>query len=230
VQVLTPFTATEFVRAHTRLIPAPYLAEVSLHLADDPIELWEKTEAELGESGLPPPFWAFAWAGGLGLARYVLDHPQLVRGRRVFDLASGCGLVAIAAAKAGAAAVAASEIDAFAAAAIGLNARANHVAVEVTLADVLGADPGPGADAAVVLAGDVFYSRAMAERVLPFLRRAQTRGASVLVGDPGRAYLPATGFDLLASYDVPVTRALEDTDVKPTTVLRLARLSQPGTR
>lgn len=219
VQVLTPSVAADFVRAHTRLLPAPYLPHLQLHLADDAIDLWEKTEAELGEVGLPPPFWAFAWAGGLALARYVLDHPELVRGRRVFDLASGCGVVAIAAARAGAATVSASEIDPFAVAAIGLNARANRVAVDVTLGDVLDEDPGP--DAEVVFAGDVFYSKPMTDRVLPFLRRARDRGATVLAGDPGRAYLPRTAFDVLATFDVPVPHALEDTDIKPTTVLHL---------
>jgi predicted nicotinamide N-methyase len=219
VQVPTPSSAADFVRAHTRLQPAPYLCQLQLHLADEAIELWEKTEAELGEVGLPPPFWAFAWAGGLGLARYVLDNPELVRGQRVFDLASGCGLVAIAAARAGAEAVAASEIDPFAAAAIALNAQANRVAVDVRLGDVLDEHPGPGAT--VVFAGDVFYSKPMTDRVLPFLRRARSRGASVLVGDPGRAYLPGTGFEELATFDVPVTRALEDADTKLTRVLRL---------
>jgi predicted nicotinamide N-methyase len=212
-----PALSSDFVRAHTRLDVPPQVPEVRLHLADEAITLWERTESEHGEQ-LPPPFWAFAWAGGQALARYVLDRPDLVRGRSVFDLAAGSGLVAIAAARAGASTVTANEIDPLAAAAIALNAAANDVAVAVTLADVLDGD-AEGAD--VVLAGDVFYSRPMTERVLPFLQRARTRGARVLVGDPGRAYLPRGSFTALASYDVPVTQDLESTEVKKTTVWEL---------
>jgi predicted nicotinamide N-methyase len=200
--------------------------EVRLHLADEAISLWERTEAELGCTGLPPPFWAFAWAGGQALARYVLDHPDLVEGRRVLDMASGCGVVAIAAAMAGASTVTASDVDELAVAAIGLNAQANGVAVCGSLEDLLDGDAG-GAE--VVLAGDVFYQRAMAGRVLPFLGRARQGGARVLVGDPERAYLPRRWFKALARYQVPVTRALEDADVKATTVWRLLR-GRPGPR
>jgi predicted nicotinamide N-methyase len=189
---------------------------VLLHLADEPIELWERTEQEHG-SQLPPPFWAFAWAGGQALARYLLDHPELVRGRVVCDLAAGCGLVAIAAARAGAASVTAVEIDPLAAAAITVNAAANDASVSVTLGDVLDDE----ANADVVLAGDVFYSRPMTERVLPFLQRARDGGARVLVGDPGRAYLPRGLFTAVATYDVPVTHALESADSKATTVWEL---------
>jgi predicted nicotinamide N-methyase len=206
-----------FVRANTTLRPAPFVPEVRLYRADEAFDLWELTEEQAGAEGLAPPFWAFAWAGGQGLARYVLDHPELVRGRRVLDLAAGSGLVAIAAALAGAASVLASEIDPLAVAAIGLNASANGVTIEATLADVL---DGDGAPADVVLAGDVFYEREFAGRVLPFLDRAGQRGADIAVGDPGRAYLPRTGFEMLASYDVPVIRALEDADTKRTTVWR----------
>jgi predicted nicotinamide N-methyase len=187
-----------------------------LHLADDAIELWERTEEAAGDQ-LPPPFWAFAWAGGQALARYVLDHPYLVAARTVFDLASGSGLVAIAAARAGAASVIANEIDPMAIAAVQANAAANDVTVTAELGDRLGGDAG---NADIVFAGDVFYSRAMTERVLPFLERAAARGATVLVGDPGRAYLPRERFESVAVYEVPVTRALESADVKPTTVWR----------
>ena len=204
------------LRSHTRLAAVPFVPEVLLHQADDAITLWERTEEETG-TRQPPPFWAFAWAGGQALARYVLDHPGLVAGRTVFDLASGSGLVAIAAAKAGAAAVTANEIDPLAVAAVATNAAANGVAVATSLGDVLAGDAA-GAD--VVLAGDVFYSRPMTERVLPFLERAAARGATVLVGDPGRTYLPRDRFEAVASYEVPVPRALEDAEVKTTTVYR----------
>ena len=207
----------DFVRAHTALEVPPYLPELRLHLASDAFTLWEHTEAELDDGVVSaPPFWAFPWAGGQALARHLLDHPDLVRDRTVLDLAAGSGLVAIAAAKCGAAGVTANEIDPYAGAAIILNAAANDVAVDVRLRDLL---DGP-AEADVVLAGDVFYSRAMTERVLPFLERAATRGATVLVGDPGRAYLPRERFESVAVYEVPVTRTLESADVRATTVWR----------
>ncbi|MCP2257596.1 putative nicotinamide N-methyase [Streptoalloteichus tenebrarius] len=214
----TSRAAAEFVRANTTVGAPPLVPEVRVHLAEDAIALWEATERECGRSGLPPPFWAFAWAGGQALARYVLDHPELVRGRRVLDLASGCGLVAVAAALVGAAEVTANDVDTWAEAAIGLNAEVNGVSVRVVLADVLGGDAG---GAQVVLAGDVFYDRAMAARVLPFLERARAAGAEVVVGDPGRAHLPRDRFVEVARYGVPVPRDLEGVDVKPTRVLRL---------
>ncbi|MEV6929268.1 50S ribosomal protein L11 methyltransferase [Dactylosporangium sp. NPDC051485] len=203
----------QFVLANTRLAPVPLTPEVRLHLADEAIELWERTESEQGEQ-MPPPFWAFAWAGGQALARYVLDHPALVHGSDVLDLAAGSGLVAIAAMHAGAARVTAVEIDALAVTAIGINADANAVAVTPLLGDVLEQEP----DADVVLAGDVFYSREMTRRMLAYLRRAAGRGARVLVGDPGRAYLPKDHLTLLAEYDVPVPQTLEDAPIKRTTV------------
>jgi len=207
-----------FIRASTRLVAPPQVPEIRLHLAGEAFALWERMAADLGRSDLPPPFWASAWAGGQALARHLLDHPGLVRGRTVLDLASGSGLVAIAAAMAGAAAVMASDVDRFAAEAIALNAAANGVAVAVRLQDLL---DGDGAEAEVVLAGDVFYERPLADRVLPFLARARARGAEVLVGDPGRAYLPRPRLVPLATYDVPVERALEGSDLKRTTVWRL---------
>jgi predicted nicotinamide N-methyase len=209
--------ATAFVRLHARLAPAAFVPEVRLHQADEPIGLWELTEGEF-RSAQPPPFWAFAWAGGQGLARYVLDHPCEVAGRRVLDLASGSGLVAIAAALAGAASVRAVDVDPLAVAAVEVNAAANGVTLAAELADLLDGDPG---DAQVVLAGDVFYSKAMADRVMRFLRRAQRGGARVLVGDPGREFLPRGSFRPLAEYDVPVTEALESARVKRTTVWHL---------
>lgn len=215
---LTPERAENFIRANTALIAPPHVPEIALHLADEAHELWHRTEEELEEIGLPPPFWAFAWAGGQGLARHVLDHPHRVAGRRVLDFASGSGLVAIAAMKAGAAHVLAADIDPFCAAAIALNAAENGVAVDFTAEDLVGR---PG-DWDVVLAGDVFYDRGFAERLLPWFAALKATGAEILVGDPGRAYLPKTGLDRLATYEVPVTRALEDSEVKRTTVWRLA--------
>ncbi|WP_327065501.1 50S ribosomal protein L11 methyltransferase [Kitasatospora sp. NBC_01250] len=212
----------EFVRAQTRLGALPFVPEISLYTAQEAIALWERTESARGRVGLPPPFWAFAWAGGLGVARYVLDHPQAVAGRSVLDLAAGSGLVGVAAAHSGARTVRAAEIDAYAVAAIGLNAAANGVRIEAECADLL---DGDGAPAEVVLAGDVFYERAMAARFLPFLERAHARGALVLVGDPGRAYLPRERFTAVAEYEVPVLADLEDSAVKRTTVWRLSERS-----
>ena len=202
----------DFVHAHTRLAPVPLVPELVLHQADEPIALWMETEA--GGVEQPPPFWAFAWAGGQALARHVLDEPELVAGRDVLDLATGSGLVAIAAARAGARPVTANDIDPLSLAAARANAAANRVDVRFVEGDLLATDDRY----AVILAGDVFYSREMSVRVLPFLRRAAGRGALVLVGDPGRAYLPNDGMIKRASYDVPVPEALESVPVRHTTV------------
>ncbi len=210
---------TAFIRAETRLLPVPHVPEIRLHLAAEATELWQKTEDELEAVGLPPPFWAFAWAGGQGLARYVLDHPDLVAGRRVLDVASGSGLVAIAAARAGAASVEAADIDAFAEAAIVLNADANAVTVRPRLDDLVGRDEGWD----VVLAGDIFYDRDIAAAMTEWLGSLERRGAKVLVGDPGRSYLPTDRLEEIARYSVPVTRSLEDADVKLTRVWRFRR-------
>lgn len=206
-----------FVRAHTRVAEVPFLPEIRLHQAADVIGLWQATEKRAGMVDSPPPFWAFAWAGGQALARYLLDHPEVAAGRTVLDLAAGSGLVGIAAALACAARVTANEIDAYAVAAITLNAAANRVPVEVVAGDLLDGRP-PAVD--VVLAGDVFYRRPMAERVLPFLDRARRAGAEVLVGDPGRAYLPRERFVRVSRYIVPVVADLEDAAVKPVDVWR----------
>jgi predicted nicotinamide N-methyase len=214
---MRPGQAAEFVRANTRLGAPPQVPELRLHLADEPFGLWKKTEEELGIPGSPPPYWAFAWAGGQALARYLLDNAELVRGRRVFDLGSGSGLVAIAAACAGAAEVTASDLDAMAVAAIGLNAEANGVSVAVLSEDVV---DGEGVTADLVLAGDLFYEKPMARRVMRFLERAVDRGAAVLIGDPGRKYLPRLRFEALATYEVPVPAGLEDRQVKRTHVWR----------
>jgi len=209
--------STDFVRANTRLAPVPFLPELVLYQADEPIELWERTEAEGGEQ--PPPFWAFAWAGGQALARHVLDQPDLVSGRAVLDLATGSGLVAVAAARAGARVVTANDIDPLALAAAAANAEANGVAVRAVEGDLL--ETGY-AEADVILAGDVFYSREMAGRVLPFLRRAAGGGALVLVGDPGRAYLPADAMIRRATYEVPVIESLESVPMRRTSVWQVA--------
>lgn len=206
-----------FVLATCRLGAVPEVGQIRLHLAGDVIGLWQRTEDELGP-GQPPPFWAFAWPGGLALARYLLAHPDLVAGRTVLDLGSGSGLVAIAAAMAGAARVLASEIDPLAIAAIGLNARANAVPAPAVLGDVLDGD-GEGAE--VVLAGDVWYSRPLAERVLGLIERAAAQGASVLTGDIGRAFLPRERFRVVEASDIPVIAELEDSSVKRTMIWAL---------
>jgi len=191
------------------------VAELRLYLAEEALSLWQRTEDRNG-LGQPPPFWAFPWPGGQALARYVLDHPGLVAGRRVLDVGSGSGLVAIAAQRAGAASVLASEIDPLAIAAIGLNARANGVASPAVVGDVL---DGDGEDAELVLAGDVWYSASLARRVLGLIERARARGACVLTGDIGRAFLPRQRFRVVDSRDVPVVAGLEDSAVKHTMVL-----------
>ena len=206
-----------FILRETRSKAPPLVPEIRLRLADEAMDLWQATEVDLGRVGLPPPFWAFAWAGGQALARHVLDHPDIVRGARVLDFAAGSGVVGIAAKLAGAREVVAADIDTYARAAILINAADNGVVVTAPDTDFL--DCGAtGFD--VVLAGDVFYERPMAVRVEPFLRVAQSAGAAVLFGDPGRAYLPAAGIEPLASYEVPVPRAIEDRDVKTTRVWR----------
>ncbi|WP_309232411.1 class I SAM-dependent methyltransferase [Micromonospora tarensis] len=199
-----------------RLVPTPFVPEVRLHLAEDAIVWWARMEAAAGHA-LPAPYWASAWAGGQALARHLLDHPELAAGRRVLDLAAGSGLVAIAAALAGAATVTANDIDPYAVAAVTLNARANRVTVDATADDLL---DGTGADADLVVAGDVFYDRAMADRVLPFLERAAAAGADVLVGDPGREHLPANRLAVLADYPVPTTEPAVDSSLRRVQVLR----------
>ncbi len=207
-----------FVRANTVVDHAPLVPEIRLHLASEVTPLWELTEATMERTGLPPPYWAFAWAGGQAVARHVLDHPELVAGRRVLDFAAGGGLIAIAAAMAGAAGARACEIDRFAAAAIGLNAALNGVEVAVDSRDLVG---GPRPEVDVVLAGDVCYERPMAERVVPWLRGLAAQGILVILGDPGRAYLPPAGKEKLAEHAVPTPLDLEDRTVRETAVWRL---------
>ena len=211
----------QFVRANTGLLPVPLVPEICLHLAEESLPIWQKTEEELGQMNVPPPYWAFAWAGGQALARHLLDNPMLVAGRRVLDLGAGSGLAGIAAVRAGAVHVLAADIDALALAAIGLNAKANAVAIDTTREDLLAAAPEGVSRFEVVLVGDLFYERALAERVLAFIETAQARGAVVLVGDPRRSYFPAERFRQVAEYRVPVTRELEDAEIKHTAVWRL---------
>jgi predicted nicotinamide N-methyase len=206
-----------FICENTRVIAPSHVPELKLHLADDAVALWEMTEEQLGELGLPPPFWAFAWAGGQALARYVLDHPQTVRGQSVIDVASGSGLVAIAALKAGARSALAVDIDRFAAHAARLNAALNDVSIETSDADPVGKPTGGD----VILVGDLFYDRDLAPRVLDWLISVQGEGKSVLVGDPGRTYLPRDKLEQIAAYDIAVTRALEDAEVKRAAVWKL---------
>ncbi|MBA3048671.1 MAG: methyltransferase [Alphaproteobacteria bacterium] len=210
---------TAFILANTRLQLVPHAPEISLWLADEVTPIWRLTEEELGEMGLPPPFWAFAWAGGQGLARWLLDNPAEVAGKRVLDLAAGSGLVGIAAMQAGAVSALCADIDPFCAAAVALNAAVNGVTLGFTDADLLDAPPP---EVEVICAGDVFYEQPMAGRVLAWLTAAAARGTRVLVGDPLRTYFPREGFDLLAEYAVPTTRELEDDAVKRTRVWTLA--------
>jgi predicted nicotinamide N-methyase len=214
-----PRDARAFVCANTALISPPLVPEIRLHLASEITPLWHATEATLEAQQLPPPYWAFAWAGGQALARYVLDNPALVNGKRVLDFGAGSGLVAIAAARTGAVATAA-EIDPFAVAAIALNAEANGVAVAMEPRDVI---DQAAARWDAILAGDMCYERPLAERLTRWLGACAGRGITVLLGDPGRAYLPALGLEALARYTVPTSLDLEDRRSRETTVWRLAR-------
>ena len=203
------------VVASTTLLPTPLVPEVSLYCAENAYDVWSLTDD--GDESAPMPFWSFPWAGGQALARYILDHPDVVAGRRVLDLAAGSGLVAIAAALAGAATVTANDIDPYAAAAQEMNAKANGVEISTVMVDLLDTET----DADVVLAGDVCYERDLSDRMLAFLARAQIRGAHVLLGDPGRTYLPRERLAEVASYDVPTTLVLEDQQTKRTTIWTL---------
>jgi predicted nicotinamide N-methyase len=205
-----------FVAANTALLSPPLVPEIRLHLATEVVPLWRKTEEELEAEGVPPPYWAFAWAGGQALARYVLDHPAEAAGKRVLDFGSGSGLVAIAAAKAGAADILAADIDAFACAAIALNAIANGVVLRVTHNDVIGMP----CTWDTILVGDMCYERPLAERLLAWLGDCARNGATVLLGDPGRSYFPKSGVEKLGTYNVQTTRDLEDREIRETSVYR----------
>jgi predicted nicotinamide N-methyase len=209
--------AKDFIRANTTILSPPLVPEIKLHLAHEAVPLWQKTEEELGELGLPPPFWAFAWAGGQALARHILDA-GIVAGAGVLDVATGSGLVAIAAMKGGAVRAAATEIDEFAVAAAAMNAAVNGVCLDIQLTDVLNAPP-PVVD--FIFVGDLFYERSIAERCFDWLARAEMQGSKVLIGDSGRSYLPKDKLEKIAEYNVPVTRDLEDAEIKRSAVWRL---------
>jgi predicted nicotinamide N-methyase len=212
-----------FVRANTLTQSTALLPELQLYLAHELFPLWQLTESDLSETGLPPPYWAFAWAGGQALARYVLDNPQIVRGKRVLDFATGSGLVAIAAAKAGAASVVAADVDPLARAACQLNAQVNQVEIESVATDYTDATTQPSElrDLDLILSGDVFYEQPMATLVGAWMRRAANCGHRVIVGDPQRYYFPKHGVQLLARYAVATTRELEDSDVRSTSVWQM---------
>ncbi len=208
-----------FIRANTKLLTPPLVPEITLHLAEESLPIWRQTEEELGEAGLPPPYWAFAWAGGQALARYILDNRDSVAGKHVTDLGSGSGLTAIAAILAGALTACACDIDAFARAACQLNADANGVKIDVSAEDLLAEAP-PKTD--IVLIGDLYYERSLAEQVTEFSLAAKASGATVLAGDPQRSYFPESRFERIAEYYVEVTRELEDGEVKRTAVWQLS--------
>jgi predicted nicotinamide N-methyase len=207
-------TPDEFIRANAELMSPPLVPEIRLYLATEVVPLWRRTEEELEQMGVTPPYWAFAWAGGQALARYILDHPDAVRGKSVLDFGAGSGLVALAAAKAGAANVLAADIDKFSVAAIIANAEANKLAVATTADDIIGS--GQAFD--VILVGDMCYERPLAERLMTWLKN---RDAVILLGDPGRSYFPKQGLERLAIYNVAVTRELEDREIRETGVWKL---------
>lgn len=213
-----PVSAARFIIANTRPLTPPLVPEIRLHLAEESLPIWQKTEEELGEMNVPPPYWAFAWAGGQALARYLLDTPHLVAGKAVLDLGSGSGLAAIAAMRAGATSALAADIDQLAIAAVRLNATLNAVEIATTDDDLLATEP---VHVGVVLVGDLFYERDLAGRVMAYIETAAAAGALVLVGDPKRSYFPEARFTRTAEYHVPVTRELEDAEIKRSSVWRM---------
>lgn len=220
---LAPAAYEDFVLANTEIVTPPLVPEIRLRLATAMVPIWEATEAALARLGVEPPYWAFAWPGGQAIARYLLDHPGIVAGSAVLDLAAGSGLAAIAAALAGARPVIANDIDPLALVAIRLNAELNGVRVTADGSDRLAAAAVPGSNAGerIILAGDVCYECGFADRIWAWLRAEAAAGALVLLGDPGRSYLPGAGLAPLARYPVPTSRDLEDRDVRPTTVWRV---------
>jgi len=228
---LSPRDAKRFIEANTRLLAPPLVPELRLHLAEESLPIWQKTEDELEAVGLPPPYWAFAWAGGQALARYLIDTPDLVKGRSIFDIGAGSGLVALAAGRAGARRIIANDIDPFARQACRLNATANALDLEVCANDLLSGahdtnaesdafDPGPADAVDIVTLADVFYEEHLAHAATAFAAHHHRRGAAVLIGDPCRSYFPVKQFKKIAEFQVPVTRELEDSEIKSTAVWR----------
>lgn len=211
-----------FIRANTRVLAPPLVPEIKLHLAEESLPIWRRTEEELGAMNIDPPYWAFAWAGGQALARHLLDRPELVAGRAVLDLGAGSGLAGLAALKAGAASVLAADIDVVALVATHLNAAENRLSIDTSCADLL-AQPGVS-KFDVILVGDLFYERDLAHKVLTYISHAADSGVLVLVGDPRRSYFPHARFRQVAEHRVPVTRELEDAEIKRTSVWELAQL------
>jgi predicted nicotinamide N-methyase len=205
-----------FVRANTKILSPPLVPEIALHLASEIVPLWQMTEQELDKTGLPPPYWAFAWAGGQALARHVLDNPRAVADKRVLDLGAGSGLCAIAAAKSGARHVTACDIDALACAAALLNAQVNDATIDVVAGDVI----GDAVAADVVLVGDMCYEKPLAERLVVWLKGLAQAGKDILLGDPGRSYFPRESMREVARYAVRTTRELEDCELRSTGVFR----------
>jgi predicted nicotinamide N-methyase len=207
-------TPEDFIRTNAQLTAPPLVPELRLYLATEVVPLWRKTEDELAQMGVPPPYWAFAWAGGQALARYVLDNPALVAGKKILDFGAGSGIVALAAGRAGAASVLAADIDKFAIAAIQANAQANGLIIATTSDDVIGStDPYD-----VILVGDMCYERPLAERLMAWLKISK---AKILLGDPGRNYFSSDGLSKLAQYSVATTRELEDREIRETGVWSL---------
>jgi len=209
----------DFIRANTVLEAPSMVPELRLHLATEITPIWRASEADLERMGVPPPYWAFCWPGGQAIARHILDHPELVRGRRVLDFAAGSGMAAFAAIKAGAASAIGNDIDAYAVAAMRLNAEANGLAIEIDGRDLLMQQAQRDFD--VILAGDVCYERPLAEAVFAWLQAHAKLGALVLLGDPGRSYRPTQGIEEVARYDIPTSLQLENHGMKETVVWRV---------
>ena len=218
VDIRDPAAIRDFIRANTKKLAPPLVPEIKLYLAEESLPIWQKTEEQLQQQNIPPPFWAFAWAGGQALARYLLDHPDVVTGKRVLDIGTGSGITAIAAKQAGARDVLAADIDPLSLVATQLNAELNDVEVAVTGENVL---TSPPSEHDVYIIADLFYERALADQAISFAKAAKARHATVFVGDPKRSYFPVQEFTQCETYKVEVTRELEDALIKKTSVWRM---------
>lgn len=213
-----PAAVKAFIRVNTKVIAPPLVPEIKLYLAEETLPIWQKTEEQLQEQNIPPPFWAFAWAGGQALARYLFDNAELVAGKRVLDIGTGSGITAIAAKLCGARAVTATDVDPLSVLATQLNAALNRCEIDVSCANVLGEDPRSHD---IYIVADLFYERELANQALAFAKAAKENGAVVLVGDPKRSYFPVSDFTCLETYEVTVTRELEDALIKKTSAWQL---------